>query len=78
VVAALNELTGSGYLERRPDPADKRRNVVTITARGRERVRELAATAAAIQEELLAPLNAAERTELVRLLSLLRAGAAAE
>jgi MarR family transcriptional regulator, lower aerobic nicotinate degradation pathway regulator len=78
VVAALNELTGSGYLERRPDPADKRRNVVTITELGRERVKELAATAAAIQEELLAPLNAAERTELVRLLRLLRAGAAAE
>jgi len=77
IVAALNELTGGGYIERRPDPADKRRNVVTITARGRERVKELAATAAAIQEELLAPLNAAERTELVRLLTLLRAGAAA-
>ena len=77
VVAALNELTEAGYVERRPDPADKRRNVVTITARGRERVKELAATAAAIQEELLAPLNAAERTELVRLLTLLRAGAAA-
>src|SRR5215207_6857184 len=37
VVAALNELTAGGYIERRPDPADKRRNVVTITGPGRER-----------------------------------------
>jgi DNA-binding MarR family transcriptional regulator len=78
VVAALNELTEGGYVERRPDPADKRRNVVTITAAGRRRATELAATAAAVQEELLAPLNAAERAELVRLLTLIRAGAAAE
>jgi DNA-binding MarR family transcriptional regulator len=78
VVAALNELAEGGYLERRPDPADRRRNVVTITAAGRRRLTQLAATAAAIQEELLAPLTAAERTELVRLLTLLRAGAAAE
>jgi DNA-binding MarR family transcriptional regulator len=78
VVAALNELAEGGYLERRPDPADRRRNVVTITAAGRRRLTQLAATAAAIQDELLAPLTAAERTELVRLLTLLRAGAAAE
>ena len=77
VVAALNELADGGYLERRPDPADKRRNVVTITPAGRRRLTELAATVAAIQDELLAPLSAAERTELVRLLTLLRAGAAA-
>jgi DNA-binding MarR family transcriptional regulator len=78
VVAVLNELTEGGYVERRPDPADKRRNVVTITGRGRERAAELAARAEAVQDELLAPLTAAERTELVRLLSLLRKGAAAE
>ena len=76
MVAALNELADGGYLERRPDPTDKRRNVVTITDRGRARVAELRARAAAIQEELLAPLTTAERAELVRLLRLLRAGAA--
>ena len=75
VVAALNELAEGGYLERRPDPADKRRNVVTITDRGRDRVAELAARAAAIQEERLAPLTTAERAELGRLLRLLRTGA---
>jgi DNA-binding MarR family transcriptional regulator len=49
---------------------------VTITDRGRERARELAARAEAIQDELLAPLTTAERAELVRLLTLLRKGAA--
>ncbi|GAA3921249.1 MarR family winged helix-turn-helix transcriptional regulator [Actinoplanes auranticolor] len=76
MVAVLNELTADGYVERSPDPADKRRNVVTITDRGRERAAELAARAEAIQDELLTPLTAAERAELVRLLSLLRKGAA--
>jgi DNA-binding MarR family transcriptional regulator len=76
MVAVLNELTADGYVERTPDPADKRRNVVTITDRGRNRAAELAARAEAIQDELLAPLTSAERAELVRLLSLLRKGAA--
>ncbi|MGW4943197.1 MarR family winged helix-turn-helix transcriptional regulator [Actinoplanes sp. NPDC004185] len=77
MVAVLNELTADGYVERSPDPADKRRNVVTITDRGQARARELAARAEAIQDELLAPLTAAERAELVRLLSLLRGAAPA-
>ena len=78
VVAVLNELTDGGHVARRPDPADKRRNLVTITARGRERATELAERAAAVQDELLAPLDAGERAELVRLLRLIRPGGAAE
>src|SRR5690348_6132019 len=35
VVATVNDLADHGYLERRPDPADGRRNVITITAAGR-------------------------------------------
>src|SRR6266849_9227174 len=34
VVAALNELGGRGLVERMPDPADHRRNIVTITPAG--------------------------------------------
>jgi DNA-binding MarR family transcriptional regulator len=75
MVAALNELSQDGYVERRPDPADKRRNTVTVTARGRERAEALAARAAEIQDELLAPLSTAERDELVRLLRMVSAGA---
>ena len=78
LVAVLNELTQSGYVERRPDPADKRRNLVTITDGGRARATELAERAAAVQDELLAPLDAGERAELVRLLGLIRPAGAAD
>ena len=71
MVAAINELAAGGYVERSPDPGDRRRNVVTITARGRRRAAELAGRVAAIQEELLAPLSAAERDELTALLTTL-------
>ena len=76
MVATLNELAEDGYVERRPDPADRRRNTVTVTPSGRRRAEALAARAAEIQEELFAPLSAAERGELVRLLRLVSAGAA--
>ncbi|MEU4221721.1 MarR family winged helix-turn-helix transcriptional regulator [Actinoplanes sp. NPDC026623] len=76
MVAALNELSEGGYVERRPDPADRRRNTVTVTPEGRRRAEALAARAAEIQEELLAPLSAAERGEFVRLLHLVSSAAA--
>jgi DNA-binding MarR family transcriptional regulator len=76
MVAALNELSEAGYVQRRPDPADRRRNIVTVTPQGRRRAEALAARATEIQEELLAPLSATERGELVRLLRLVSSGAA--
>jgi DNA-binding MarR family transcriptional regulator len=73
VVAALNELEAEAYIERSPDPQDRRRNVVTVTAAGRARAAALAVRIAAIQDELLAPLTAAERAQLTGLLSRLLA-----
>jgi DNA-binding MarR family transcriptional regulator len=69
LVAALNELEKSGYIRRAPDPADRRRNVITVTDEGRTRAAELATQAAAIQEQLLAPLTDAERRQLTGLLT---------
>jgi DNA-binding MarR family transcriptional regulator len=69
MVAVLNELAEPGYVERAPDPEDKRRNVVTVTDRGRDRLRELDAIVKTAQEELLEPLDAAEREALSRLLA---------
>jgi DNA-binding MarR family transcriptional regulator len=69
VVAALNDLAGRGLIERSPDPDDRRRNVITITPAGSEQLRELDAILAGVQEELLAPLSAAERTKFIRLLT---------
>jgi MarR family transcriptional regulator, lower aerobic nicotinate degradation pathway regulator len=69
VVAALNELAEQGLIQRSPDPDDRRRNVITITPAGRKQLRTLEQVLAGVQEELLAPLSAADRTRLVRLLS---------
>jgi len=68
MVAVLNELAEQGYVERTPDPEDKRRNVVTATPAGREHLRRLDEIVARSQEELLAALTADERARLNELL----------
>ena len=69
VVAAVSELAAQGLVERAADPADRRRNVVTLTPRGTARLERLDQVLAAVQDELLAPLSGAERAELARLLT---------
>jgi MarR family transcriptional regulator, lower aerobic nicotinate degradation pathway regulator len=69
MVAVINELADRGYVERAPDPADRRRNIITITPQGRRHLRRLDRRLAAIQDDLLAPLTQAERDELTRLLT---------
>jgi DNA-binding MarR family transcriptional regulator len=68
VVNAINELTGQGSVERAPDPADRRRNTVTITDEGRSRLRRMDEVLDRVQDDLLAPLSADERRLLVALL----------
>jgi MarR family transcriptional regulator, lower aerobic nicotinate degradation pathway regulator len=68
LVAVINELADRGHVERAPDPADRRRNVITITARGRRHLGRLDALIGAAQEDLLAPLDPREREEFTRLL----------
>ena len=68
VVALVNELVGRGLVERTPDPTDRRRNSITITTAGTRQLGRIEATLAEVQDDLLAPLSAAERDRLSRLL----------
>jgi DNA-binding MarR family transcriptional regulator len=69
MVAAVNELQARRFVRRAPDPRDGRRNVISLTAAGRRRLAVLDDAVAGVQERLLAPLDAAERRQLVDLLS---------
>jgi MarR family transcriptional regulator, lower aerobic nicotinate degradation pathway regulator len=73
VVAAINELADRGFVQRAPDPADRRRNIITITPAGRRQLRRLDKQVNRIQDELLAPLSPDEREALTRLLATLLA-----
>jgi DNA-binding MarR family transcriptional regulator len=69
LVAVINELADRGIVERAPDPGDRRRNVITLTARGRRHLERLDALVGDAQDELLAPLSRAERAQLTALLT---------
>src|SRR5215468_10115417 len=66
VVASVNELASRGLVNRSPDPADRRRNVITITQAGVAHLRRLEELLAEVQDELSAPLSPAERHQLIR------------
>lgn len=69
VVATLNDLVGEGWAQRQPDPTDRRRNVVTITPRGRRALEQLDRVLDGVQERVLEPLSASERATFLRLLT---------
>ena len=69
MVAVAGALAQAGLIERTPDPADRRRNVVRVTDAGLQRLRELQAVVDGVQADLLGPLSAAERETLTDLLA---------
>ncbi|GGK93206.1 hypothetical protein Ppa06_60390 [Planomonospora parontospora subsp. parontospora] len=73
VVAAVNELAGRGFVERTPDPDDRRRNLVTLTPAGEGQLRRMDRALDKVQEDLLEPLPAEERRTLADLLTRLLA-----
>ena len=73
MVATINGLVDTGYVRRTPDPADRRRNVITLTAGGRAQLRRLEKRVGQIQDDLLAPLSPEERDQLKSLLARLLA-----
>lgn len=69
LIATIDGLEGRGWLERRRDPADRRRNVVVLTEAGAAKLSEARAASFARAKELTAPLSAKERRALRDLLA---------
>lgn len=69
MVAAARELERAGLVQRARDTRDRRRNLVALTPAGVFALRQLDAHVSEAQEDLLAPLTPAERSELSRLLA---------
>src|ERR1700744_4189981 len=58
LIATIDELEERGWVERRKDPRDRRRNVVVLTEAGTEKLSEGRAVAFRRAQELTAPLSA--------------------
>jgi DNA-binding MarR family transcriptional regulator len=69
VAAAVNTLVERGFVQRTRDPADARRNVVTLTAAGKDHLEHLSALLAEAQAELLRALSATESETVIELLT---------
>ena len=67
-VILLNELEAQGYVERRRDPADRRRHIVEVTAAGREAFDRSVRAREQIEDDVLGALDPAERETLRSLL----------
>jgi len=68
VVLLLNELESQGWVERRRDPADRRRHVVFITDEGREALRRSECAREQVEDDILSMLDDEERATLRGLL----------
>ena len=69
LVLLLNELEAADYAERRRDPLDRRRHLVHLTAKGRRALDRAEHAQEALEDEVLAALDADERTTLRALLA---------
>lgn len=64
MVAFVDQLAAKGLVERRPDAADRRRNLVELTTAGRGTYEQAAAAYAAAERQFLAPLSATAAARL--------------
>lgn len=78
LVAILNDLEAAGLAERRRDPADRRRHIVGISAKGASLAAAVYRDIAAVETELFADFSEAEVGMLKQLLTRIKSPAQAE
>ncbi|MEU9122216.1 MarR family winged helix-turn-helix transcriptional regulator [Streptomyces sp. NPDC048506] len=69
IVAIVNDLQKDGLVTRAPDPKDRRKNAVGISADGRQRLRRTEQLGDRANAELTAALTPTERKQLIALLT---------
>jgi len=67
-VLLLNDLEENGLIERRRDPSDRRRHLVSMTDEGRRALRKAEAAQQTLEDDMLGALNEDERATLAHLL----------
>jgi DNA-binding MarR family transcriptional regulator len=68
LVGVLDDLQSADLVVREPDPKDRRKNAVSLTPRGARLLKRCEKAARAANDELLAPLSAAEREQFTGML----------
>jgi len=68
IKGVVDRLHTRGFVTSAPDPNDRRRRALVLTAEGRRAIAEAEKVAAGITEETLAPLSPEDRETAVRLL----------
>ena len=68
LVGLLDELEEQGLIERRRDPDDRRRHLVSLQPAGKQKLAELRAVSKRVEDEFLASLEPEQRASLHELL----------